>query len=306
VGRRRQRGRDVDGIILLDKPSGITSNKALQKVKFLYKAKKAGHTGSLDPIASGLLPICLGEATKFTSYLLESDKRYVVEAKLGEKTASGDTEAEVIETADVPLLGKETITEVLGSFLGEQDQVPPMHSALKQDGQPLYKLAHQGISVERKSRKITVYALELCAQTEETLTLDVTCSKGTYIRTLVEDIAQALGTVAHVTVLRRTQLGDFDIQNSVSLEKLEETLAESGFTGIDEMLLPSETAIANWPGLNLSEDAAYYLKQGQAVLVPKAPTEGWVRLYEGQDQFLGIGCILDDGRVAPKRLIKAA
>lgn len=306
MGRRRQRGRDVDGIFLLDKPGGITSNKALQKVKNLYKANKAGHTGSLDPIASGLLPICLGEATKFTRYLLDSDKRYIVEAKLGEKTASGDTEAEVIETAAIPELDEQSIEKVLKAFLGEQDQVPPMHSALKQDGQPLYKLAHQGITVERKSRKITIHAIELCAWTKETLTLDVHCSKGTYIRTLVEDVAQALGTVAHVTSLRRTQVGDFDLQNSVSLEKLEETLAESGFTGIDEMLLPSETAIADWPGLNLSEDAAYYLKQGQAVLVPKAPTEGWVRLYEGQDHFLGIGCILDDGRVAPKRLIKAA
>jgi len=303
---RKKRGRDVSGIILLDKPSGITSNRALQKVKYLFKANKAGHTGSLDPIASGLLPICLGEATKFTSYLLDSDKRYVVKAKMGEKTASGDTEAEVIATAEVPQLEERKIKDVLESFLGEQDQIPPMHSALKQDGQPLYKLAHQGITVERKSRRITIYAIELCERTEDTFTLDVTCSKGTYIRTLVEDIAEALGTLAHVTSLRRTKVGDFDLKNSVSLDKLEETLAESGFTGIDEILLPSDTAIESWPGLNLSTDAAYYLKQGQAVLVPKAPSEGWVRLYEGQDQFLGIGCILDDGRVAPKRLVNAA
>ena len=303
---RRKRGRDVSGIVLLDKPSGITSNKALQKVKYLFKANKAGHTGSLDPIASGLLPICLGEATKFTSYLLDSDKRYVVEAKMGEKTASGDTEAEVIATAEIPVLNERKINKVLETFLGSQEQIPPMHSALKQNGQPLYKLAHQGITVERKSRKITIFAVELCAKTEDTFTLDVTCSKGTYIRTLVEDIAEALGTLAHVTSLRRTQVGDFDLKNSVLLDTLEETLADSGFTGIDELLLPSETAIANWPGLNLSTDAAYYLKQGQAILVPKAPTEGWVRLYEGQDQFIGIGCILDDGRVAPKRLVNAA
>lgn len=303
---RKKRGRDVSGIILLDKPSGITSNRALQTVKHLFKANKAGHTGSLDPIASGLLPVCLGEATKFTSFLLDSDKRYVVIAKMGEKTASGDTEAEVIATADVPDLDEKKINDVLESFLGEQDQIPPMHSALKQDGQPLYKLAHQGITVERKSRRITIYAVKLCERTEDTFTLDVTCSKGTYIRTLVEDIAEALGTLGHVTSLRRTQVGDFDLKNSVSLEKLEETLAESGFTGIDEILLPSDTAIESWPGLNLSTDAAYYLKQGQAVLVPKAPSEGWVRLYEGPDQFLGIGCILDDGRVAPKRLVNAA
>ncbi|MDH5547502.1 MAG: tRNA pseudouridine(55) synthase TruB [Gammaproteobacteria bacterium] len=306
MGRRKAKGRDISGVFLLDKPTGITSNAALQKVKYLYKANKAGHTGSLDPIASGLLPICIGEATKFSHYLLDADKRYQVEARLGVKTTTGDIEGEVVETADIPEFDQDGLKSVLSGFLGKQEQIPPMHSAIKQNGQPLYKLARQGISVERKSREIVIYELNLLATSENSITLDVKCSKGTYIRTLVEDIAHALGTCAHVTLLRRTQVGDFDIENSVTLERLEETLAGSGLTGIDEMLLPSETAIADWPGVNLSEDAAYYLRQGQAVLVPKAPTQGLVRLYEGDDNFLGVGCILDDGRVAPKRLIKVA
>jgi len=306
VARRKNKGRAINGVLLLDKPIGFTSNAVLQKAKRLFNANKAGHTGSLDPIASGLLPICFGEATKFSTFLLDSDKRYIVVCRLGEVTNTGDSEGEVIRTMDVPELSQSLIHAVLKSFLGEQTQIPPMHSALKVNGQPLYKLAHQGKEIERQPRDICIHELKLLSFSQQTLELEVHCSKGTYIRTLVEDIAKALNTGAHVISLRRISVGNFDLKNSVTLEKLEETLAESGITGVDEKLLPMETAISQWPELNLSQDAAFYLCQGQPVLVPKAPTEGWVRLYQAEGEFIGIGCIQDDGRVAPKRMVKVA
>ena len=306
MARRKNKGRAINGVLLLDKPIGFTSNAVLQKAKRLFNANKAGHTGSLDPIASGLLPICFGEATKFSTFLLDSDKRYIVVCRLGEVTNTGDSEGEVIRTMDVPELSQSLIHAVLKSFLGEQTQIPPMHSALKVNGQPLYKLAHQGKEIERQPRDICIHELKLLSFSQQTLELEVHCSKGTYIRTLVEDIAKALNTGAHVISLRRISVGNFDLKNSVTLEKLEETLAESGITGVDEKLLPMETAISQWPELNLSQDAAFYLCQGQPVLVPKAPTEGWVRLYQAEGEFIGIGCIQDDGRVAPKRMVKVA
>ena len=303
MGRRRDRGRDVHGIVLLDKPAGITSNTALQKVKRLFNANKAGHTGALDPIATGVLPICLGEATKVSGYLLDSDKGYRVLIKLGVKTSSGDIEGDVIEERPVPQIDEQKLEAVLAQFRGDIEQIPPMHSALKKDGQPLYKLARKGIEVERKARPVTIYELTLLEFGADTLSLDVRCSKGTYIRTLAEDIGEVLGCGAHVLELRRTLAGSYDLTQARTLEDLE-ALKEENFAALDDVLLPMDSALADWPQISLSSDLAYYIKRGQAVLVPKAPTEGLVSLYGGEDRsFIGIGYILDDGRVAPKRLI---
>ena len=303
MGRRRQRGRDVHGIVVLDKPAGMSSNAALQQVKRLFNANKAGHTGSLDPAATGVLPVCLGEATKVSGYLLDSDKAYRVVVKLGVRTDSGDAEGEVIEERPVPALDEALIESALASFRGDIEQVPPMYSALKRDGQPLYKLARQGIEVEREPRAVTIHELTLQAFDADTLTLVVRCSKGTYIRTLAEDIGERLGCGAHVLELRRTQAGPFDLGQAQTPEALE-ALKQESFAALDNILLPIEQALADWPRISLSSDLAYHIKRGQAVLVPKAPTQGLVSLFGGDEQrFIGIGYILDDGRVAPKRLM---
>jgi len=300
--QRRLKGRPVDGILLLDKPVGLTSNAALQQVKRLYNAQKAGHTGNLDPLASGLLPICFGEATKMSAFLLDADKEYIGTCKLGVRTSSADAEGEVIETRAVPVLTRSRVEEVLESFLGDITQIPPMHSALKVQGQPLYKLAHQGIEVERQPRQVTIHALELLRLDGEELEIRVHCSKGTYIRTLAEDIGEALGCGAHLSALRRTLAGPFHLEDAVTLEEIQTALAD-GDAAVDALLLPMEEALADWPAVRLSENAAYYLGQGQAVMVPQAPTRGWVRLFNEGQRFLGVGNILDDGRVAPKRLV---
>ncbi|HED52465.1 MAG TPA: tRNA pseudouridine(55) synthase TruB [Gammaproteobacteria bacterium] len=305
MGRRRVRGRDVNGILLLDKPSGITSNDALQQVKRLFFAKKAGHTGSLDPLASGVLPICMGEATKVSAFLLDADKRYEVRCQLGIKTATADAEGDVISTRPVENYSEAQIESVLEQFRGPIEQIPPMYSALKHEGQRLYKLARQGIEVERASRPVDIHALTLTARGDDWLDIFVHCSKGTYVRTLVEDIGEQLGCGAHVSALRRTAVGPYDDDKLVTLEALE-TLKEQDKHAMDDLLLPIETALTQWPNVNLSADAAFYLRQGQAVLVPRAPTSGWVRLYEGEHTFLGMGEILDDGRVAPRRMMKGA
>ncbi len=300
--RRRNKGRNISGILLLDKPIGMTSNAALQRVKRLFNANKAGHTGNLDPMASGLLPICLGEATKVSGFLLDSDKHYTGTAKLGERTNSGDADGEVLETRPVEVYSEARIREVFSQFTGEISQIPPMHSAIKVDGQPLYKLAHQGIEIERKPRQVEIFSLHLLAQRENELDIDVHCSKGTYIRTLVQDIGEELGCGAHLSALRRTGAGPFDLENSLTLAELEQ-LAEDSFEAMDAHLLPMEFALADWPQLRLTPDSAHYLCQGQAVQVPKAPTRGWVCLFADDDRFLGVGQILSDGRVAPRRLI---
>jgi tRNA pseudouridine55 synthase len=284
MGRRRVRGRDVNGILLLDKPSGITSNDALQQVKRLYFASKAGHTGSLDPLASGVLPICMGQATKVSAFLLDADKRYQVRCQLGVRTATADAEGEIL---------------VRGSI----EQIPPMYSALKHEGQRLYKLARQGVEVERQARPVEIYQLTLTGRGPDWIDIEVHCSKGTYVRTLAEDIGEKLGCGAHVAALRRTAVGPYTDQQLVTLDRLK-ALKETDMPSMDRLLLPIETALTQWPGVELSADAAFYLQQGQAVLVPRAPTSGWVRLYAGNRHFLGMGEILDDGRVAPRRLMK--
>ncbi|HHH45713.1 MAG TPA: tRNA pseudouridine(55) synthase TruB [Thiotrichales bacterium] len=305
MARRRAKGRNVNGILLLDKPAGMTSNEALQAVKRLYFARKAGHTGSLDPLATGLLPICLGEATKVSGFLLDADKRYRVRCRLGERTTTGDTEGEVIATAPVPELDEAHIREVLGRFTGEIEQVPPMYSAVKHEGQRLYKLAREGVEVERQPRRIRIHALELEGWQPPFLDIDVHCSKGTYVRTLAEDIARALGTEGHVHALRRTGVGPYDDSALVTLDEVK-AASEQGREALDALLQPIESALMQWPDVHLTDDAAFYVRQGQPVLVPHAPTSGWVRMYRKDSDFLGMGQILDDGRVAPRRLMAAS
>jgi tRNA pseudouridine55 synthase len=308
MGRRRRHGRDIDGILLLDKPLGLTSNEALQRVKRLYQANKAGHTGSLDPLATGLLPVCLGGATKFSTYLLDADKRYRVRVRLGITTTTADAEGEILETRPVGDLDEARVRAVLGRFLGPIDQLPPMYSAVKHQGERLYKLARQGIEVARQTRTVTIHAMELLDLAPSELEMDVHCSKGTYVRTLAEDIGAALGCGGHVIGLRRTGVGPYLEPDSrfVTLDEIEDIVMadrEGSFPALDALLLPLESALEHWPAVRLSADAAFYLRQGQAVLVPQAPTEGLVRIYDPSLHFLGVGCILDDGKVQPKRLL---
>jgi len=302
VSRRHSKGRNISGILLLDKPLGITSNKALQIVKRLFNVRKAGHTGNLDPMASGVLPICLNEATKMSAFLLDADKRYQGTIKLGIRTNSADVEGEVIERLPVPELDEQQIRGVLAHFTGEIQQTPPMYSALKHKGQPLYKLARQGIEVERKPRTVTIFTLELLKFEDDELSIDVHCSKGTYVRTLAEDIGTALGSCAHLSGLNRTKAGPFELDGVVTLEQLEK-VAEHGLTRLDQLLLPMESALLDWPSVELSRDTAHYFCKGQPVFVPRVSSTGWVRIYEGKGRFLGVGTVLDDGRVAPKRLL---
>ncbi len=301
--RRRPQGRDVSGILLLDKPMGITSNAALQEVKKLYRARKAGHTGSLDPLATGMLPICLGRATRISAFLLDADKEYLVRVKLGEITTTADAEGEVVETHPTDQVTREALEAVLPRFRGQIEQLPPMYSAVKHKGERLYKLAREGVEVEREPRAITIHELELLEFDNPEFEIRVHCSKGTYVRTLAEDIGRALGVGAHVIGLRRTRVGPYQEEGMVTLESLRQLAAEQGLEALDALLLPLDSGLAQWPEVRLGADSAFYLLQGQPVLVPKAPTEGWVRIYDADGRFLGVGEIDDDGRVAPRRLL---
>lgn len=303
MARRRPRGRAVSGILLLDKPTSIGSNEVLQVVKRLFQARKAGHTGSLDRLASGLLPICLGEATKISGFLLNADKRYQARIRLGVRTTTGDAEGAVVESRPVREATRERVNTVVRAFVGDIEQVPPMHSAIKHQGQRLYKLAHQGLTVERKPRRVTIHALDVVDVDDTFLGIEVHCSKGTYIRTLAEDIGERLGCGAHVASLRRVGAGPFSGEDMIALEELREAAAK-GLDTLDGYLWPMEAALAEWPRVSLPDAVAYYLKQGQPVLVPHAPTAGWVRIYAGAERFLGVGEVLDDGRVAPRRLLQ--
>jgi tRNA pseudouridine55 synthase len=299
---RSNRGRSISGILILDKPQGLTSNAALQEVKRLFNASKAGHTGSLDPLATGVLPICFGEATKFSQFLLDSDKAYTAKARLGLKTETGDADGNVISERPVPELSQSVIDDVLANFRGKQQQIPSMYSAIKHNGEPLYKLARQGITVERKARDITIMQLEGAQVDSLHLTIDVECTKGTYIRTLVEDIGDVLGCGAHVAGLRRTQAGPFNLGEAVTMDHLCDLVGKRDFIELNRLLKPLDTAVRDWPGVNLSESSAFYMKQGHPVQVSQAPTEGWVRL-QSNDEFFGVGEVLSDGRVAPRRLL---
>lgn len=302
MGRRgRSKGRAVNGILLLDKPVGLSSNQALQQVKRLFDARKAGHTGSLDPLADGMLPICLGDATKMSAFLLDADKHYDFRLRLGVTTTTGDTEGEVVRERPVGALDRGAIEQVIAAFVGEIEQLPPMYSALKHQGKRLYELARQGVEVEREPRRVRIHALSLGEVTLPEFQLRVHCSKGTYVRTLAEDIGEALGCGAHVVALRRTGVGPYTGQEMHSMPELE-ALAEQGPQALDALLLPVDSALADWPRVEVGADTAFYLRQGQAVLVPKAPTSGWVRVYHG-DSLLALGEIQDDGRVAPRRMM---
>ncbi|WP_457669063.1 tRNA pseudouridine(55) synthase TruB [Thiolapillus sp.] len=301
--RRRPRGRAITGILLLDKPLGVTSNAALQEVKHLFKAQKAGHTGSLDPLATGLLPLCFGNATKISAFLLDADKRYEVRIRLGETTSTADAEGEIIESCPADHITRDEVQAVLADFTGEISQLPPMYSAVKHNGQRLYKLARQGIEVEREARQITIYDLQLLDFDAPEFDLLVHCSKGTYVRTLAEDIGKALGVGAHVVALRRTLVGPFDEQGMVNRETLHQVLEEEGLHGLDQLLLPMDAGLNHWPAVILGADSSFYIRQGQPVQVPRAPLEGYVRIYGADEKFIGVGEIDDDGRVAPRRLL---
>ena len=298
---RPKKGNPLDGILLLDKPLGMSSNAALQRAKGLYKARKAGHTGSLDPLASGVLPICFGEATKVSAFLLSSDKRYRTVAQLGQISSTGDMEGEILETKPVPTLDSAAIEAVLEQFRGPIEQIPPMHSALKHEGTPLYKLARQGISIERKVRHVTIYELTVLESSDTTLTLDVLCSKGTYIRTLVEDIGNALGCGAFVAELRRTEVSPFGEYPIYTLEQLT-ALAETG--GLMDILLPVDTAIAHWPSLNLNAEETQRLCNGLRVERDDIPEAEGIRLYDPENRFIGTGQRHESGLLAAKRLLR--
>ncbi len=293
----------IDGILLLDKPLNMTSNGALQRIKRLFGAKKAGHTGSLDPLATGMLPICFGEATKVSQFLLDSDKYYHVEVKLGIKTTTGDAEGEIISSRPVVGITAEKIEKVLAQFVGLVTQIPPMFSAVKHKGKPLYELARQGLEVERKPRQITIYSSQLVSSTEDTFVFDVHCSKGTYIRTLVEDIGEVLGCGGYVIGLRRVAVSPYQHNKMYDFNELIEMQEQQGFAALMQCLLPIDTSVQHLPSLKLSSASSFYIRMGQAVMVPNIPTSGWVRLFSEDSFFMGIGEILDDGRVAPRRLV---
>lgn len=294
---------NINGILLLDKPLEITSNGALQRVKRLFNAKKAGHTGSLDPLATGMLPLCFGEATKFSQYLLDSDKTYQVKAQLGVETNTGDCEGQVINTRDVIGVDEARLQTVLKSFLGVIDQVPPMFSALKHQGKPLYELARQGIEIERKSRQITIYDIQFKQFESNQVSFDVTCSKGTYIRTLVEDIGKLLNCGAHVIGLRRTNVNPYQNAVMYTLPALEIIAEELGQAALIDCLLPMETSIHHLPAIQLTSSAAYYLRMGQSIRTSAPKESPLVRLVSEDARFLGIGEIMMDGTLKPHRLI---
>jgi tRNA pseudouridine55 synthase len=301
---KRKKGRSIDGIFILDKAIGISSNRALQEVKRIFDAQKAGHTGSLDPLATGVLPLCLGEATKVSQFLLDSDKKYRAKLKLGVRTDSGDCEGNVLESCADFQISQLEIEQALTPFKGEIEQVPPMYSALKVNGVPLYKMARKGQTIEREARRITVYSIELTAFEGDELELEIACSKGTYIRTIADDLGQALGCGAHIIALRRTQAGAFTEADCVTTLKLIEEFESGSLSTIDEHLIPMDKAMEDLPEVVLPSVTASFIKNGQPVLVRHLPEEGLVRLYE-EGQFIGIGCIDDEGKVAPRRLIVA-
>lgn len=309
MSRPRRRGRDVHGVLLLDKPQGLSSNDALQKVKRLFTANRAGHTGALDPLATGMLPICLGEATKFSRYLLDSDKRYRVIARLGQRTDTSDSDGQII--CECPLdFTQQQLDDAIESFRGETQQVPSMYSALKYQGRKLYEYAREGIVVPRQARNIIVYELNFIRWEGNELELEIHCSKGTYIRTIIDDLGEKLGCGAHVIYLRRLQVATYPIARMVTLEQLVSLSEEahrcdrSPMELLDPLLMPMDSPAAAYPELNLLSVVASYFKLGQPVQVTDAPAEGWLRITEGQDRkFIGMAEVIEDGRIAPRRLV---
>ncbi|MEJ2514498.1 MAG: tRNA pseudouridine(55) synthase TruB [Gammaproteobacteria bacterium] len=293
-----------DGVLLLDKPSGISSNAALQRVRRIFGRVKAGHTGSLDPLASGLLPICLGRATRFSGFGLDAAKGYRVTARLGARTDTGDAEGEIVERGPWETVTEDALRQALNGFRGCIQQVPPMYSALKQGGERLYRKARRGETVERPPRPVEIFRLELTAFRPPEFSLEVDCSKGTYVRTLVEDVARAAGSCAHVTVLRRFAVGPFRESDLQSLEVLEALAEQEGPGAVAARLLPPDALLGDLPGVFLPEAEAARIQQGQPASVPTGGTQGMVRIY-GPAGFLGVGRQEAGGRVLPRRMMAA-
>ena len=304
---RRSKGRAIDGILLLDKPKGISSNKALQQAKGIYFAQKAGHTGALDPLATGMLPICFGEATKFTQFLLDTDKTYVVRAKLGERTTTSDSDGEIVQTRDVNVT-VDQLKQEISAFLGESDQYPSMYSALKYEGKPLYKYAREGIEVPRKCRKINVFSLTLDEFDEANNEVQMTAhvSKGTYIRTIVDDLGENLGCGAHVIMLHRSAVGHYPTDKMVSIEQLESLLAKAKdeetvpSTYLDELLLPMDTALVDLPVVEITKEQGVSFSHGQAVVIGKELPDGAIKVL-ADGVFIGTGEKNPDGHLKSKR-----
>ena len=303
MSKPRKRGRDIHGVFLLDKPQGVSSNDIMQKVKRIFQANKAGHTGALDPLATGMLPICLGEATKFSQFLLDADKRYLVTAKLGERTDTSDAEGQIVETRDVNVKTPEILT-ALEQFRGNILQVPTMFSALKHNGKPLYEYARQGITVEREARPITIFELNFIEYNAPYLTLEVHCSKGTYIRTLVDDLGEALGCGAHVTMLRRTAVADYPTEKMLDWNALQALAEAQDLALLDALLLPMDTAVAKLPALTLNESQTQGIGFGQRVKFDNPNRlQGQVRLFSHENRFLGVAVIDENNVIRPQRLV---
>ena len=303
MSKPRKRGRDIHGVFLLDKPQGMSSNDIMQKVKRIFQANKAGHTGALDPLATGMLPICLGEATKFSQFLLEADKRYLVTAKLGERTDTSDAEGQIVETRDVNVKTSEILT-ALEQFRGDILQVPTMFSALKHNGKSLYEYARQGITVEREARPITIFELNFIEYNAPYLTLEVHCSKGTYIRTLVDDLGEVLGCGAHVTMLRRTAVADYPTEKMLDWHTLQSLAEQQDLSLLDALLLPMDTAVAKLPTLTLNESQAQGIRFGQRVKFNNPNSlQGLVRLFSHENRFLGVAVIDENNVIRPQRLV---
>ncbi|MBQ0725432.1 MAG: tRNA pseudouridine(55) synthase TruB [Cycloclasticus sp.] len=300
MSNRKKKGRDISGILIVDKPLHLSSNQVVQRVKRLFAAKKTGHTGSLDPLATGVLPICLGHGTKVSQYLLASDKSYQFCMRLGETTTTGDSEGDVLLQRDVPALTEQTIDSILHQFCGEVSQVPPMYSALKHQGQRLYALARAGKKVDRPARKVTIKSLELLAQEANSLTLQVVCTKGTYVRTLAEDIGEALGCGAHVTMLRRTHAGPFELSQSVTLEQLE--ALKGNESELDGLLLRLDVALLDYPVLECNEQQKNDLCMGRKVMIERLEKHSLMRLNDQQGNVFGLGKWSAEGCLAPVRI----
>ena len=303
MSKPRKRGRDIHGVFLLDKPQGMSSNDIMQKVKRIFQANKAGHTGALDPLATGMLPICLGEATKFSQFLLDADKRYLVTAKLGERTDTSDAEGQIVESRDVNVKTPEILT-ALEQFRGNILQVPTMFSALKYNGKPLYEYARQGITVEREARPITIFELNFIEYNAPYLTLEVHCSKGTYIRTLVDDLGETLGCGAHVTMLRRTAVADYPTEKMLDWHALQSLAEQQDLSLLDALLLPMDTAVAKLPAFTLNESQTQGIGFGQRVKFNNPNSlQGQVRLFSHENRFLGVAVIDENNVIRPQRLV---
>ena len=303
MSKPRKRGRDIHGVFLLDKPQGMSSNDIMQKVKRIFQANKAGHTGALDPLATGMLPICLGEATKFSQFLLDADKRYLVTAKLGERTDTSDAEGQIVESREVKVKTPEILT-ALEQFRGDILQVPTMFSALKHNGKPLYEYARQGITVEREARPITIFELNFIEYNAPYLTLEVHCSKGTYIRTLVDDLGELLGCGAHVTMLRRTAVADYPTEKMLDWNALQALAEAQDLALLDALLLPMDTAVAKLPALTLNESQTQGIGFGQRVKFDNPNRlQGQVRLFSHENRFLGVAVIDENNVIRPQRLV---